>query len=150
MLERIWQLRGVLVLHPGVSDDLVFARIESFLDAQNKRVTRGGANYAEFAGLPLPRRHRALSFFDRGRFWIRHNHDGKELHFELRSLYRLALCLVLVTALLATLAALDWFDTRALIAGTALAVALGGLYTLNAGFARARAPRAIYGAISGE
>lgn len=99
MFNSVWHLRGSVPLDGGdVTDADVLDSVAYLLSKQQKGVTERAASYLVFDD-PLWRNFyrenwRAMAIYERGRFWIEQDMNGRFLRYELRSLNTLVFCLV--------------------------------------------------------
>jgi hypothetical protein len=97
MLDFIWHLRGSVPLDSDDSDVVALDRMEQLLAKEQKGVSERGSDYLVFDE-PLWRNlggpnWLAMMIYDRGRFWIEQDVDGRRLRYDLRSLHGMVFCL---------------------------------------------------------
>lgn len=97
ILDFIWHLRGSVSLNGRATDEVALRRVERLLRKQRKPVTEQGSDCIAFEA-PLWRdlfgpNWLAMVIYNRGRFWIERDAEGRRLRYELCSLHGLVFCL---------------------------------------------------------
>lgn len=144
MFDFVWHLRGSVPLDGGDATDAdVLDNVAYLLSKQQKGVIERAATYLAFDD-PLWRNlykenWRAMAIYERGRFWIDQDMNGRFLRYDLRSLNTLVFCLIgVVISFLFGLAG------GGLVMGLLFGVAaFAWLYGINALLALVRVPLAI-------
>lgn len=143
----MWHLRGSVRLDNADSDVAVLDRLEGLLSRQRKRVRKRCEEQLTFNDPlwrdPFGPNWLALAIYERGRFWLERDLQGRVLRYDLRSLHGMVFCLfAAVVAFFFGVAA----DDPSL--GLKLAsVAFAWLYGLNIVLAFLRVPATIRKAV---
>jgi hypothetical protein len=97
MIKKIWHLRGSTTIPHDVTNGVIIKRLETFLAKQHKQIIEQGENSIRFSsplwGDWLTPNWLALVIYDRGKFWIEQDLEGRRLRYDLRSLHGLVFCL---------------------------------------------------------
>lgn len=145
ILDFIWHLRGSVSLNGGATDEVTLRRVERLLRKQRRPVTERAPDHVSFkAPLWHTGRHwLAMVIYNRGRFWIERDAEGRRLRYELCSLHLMVLSLS--AALLVFVIDLAVGDVVEGLKHACFAV--GWLYGMNIMLAIGRVPGSIRKAI---